>query len=227
MPLSRDVTMRPSVLMPAFLSASMTRRAPFISFPVDFSRSESSGRHVELIRTPSHVERLPNVFFMVRSDSTRRWMLVKLAGADSVLYRPGGDLRSRADAQLVADTFDVALGGPFGDEKPLGDLAVGHAVGDHRDHLALPAAQRARLQNMLGVGAALLQRVLQRPCRVHGLTVAPGAIGTARPKPTSGRQIRFAKLVEPEGSRAQRPFARYAVGDRLQAQRALVIAARG
>src|SRR5216684_1933633 len=135
---------------------------------------------------------------MFRSDSTRRWVLVKLAGTEPMLDRPGGDLRPRADTKLVADPLDMALGGALGDEKPLGDLAVRHAVGDHRGNLALSAAQWARLQNRLGLGAILLQRVLQRPCRAHGFSVAPRAIGATRPKAAAGSRARRFELGEPE-----------------------------
>jgi hypothetical protein len=43
---------------------------------------------------------------------------------------PGGDLGSRAKAELVQDAADVAVDGALGYEQARSDLLVGQAVGD-------------------------------------------------------------------------------------------------
>src|SRR5207244_3053660 len=44
--------------------------------------------------------------------------------------QPGGDLGPRAEAELVQDAADVAVGGALGYEQAHADLLVGQAVGD-------------------------------------------------------------------------------------------------
>ena len=58
-------------------------------------------------------------------------------GDQAVLYRPGGDLPSGTEAELVADVLGVGVCRPFGDDQPFGDLAAGKPV---RDQAALFSA---------------------------------------------------------------------------------------
>ncbi len=55
---------------------------------------------------------------------------------------PGRDFRARPYTELVANTFDVALCGAFGDKELVGDLAVRHAGGDKPDDLLLSTTER-------------------------------------------------------------------------------------
>src|SRR5256885_17262867 len=94
-----------------------------------------------IIWLPGHLKPLPKTCRMLpRSDSTLGRGLVKLRRPEAVLHGPHGNLRSRADAELVADPLQVALDGAFGDEQLLGDGAAGHARRNHRCDLSLATA---------------------------------------------------------------------------------------
>src|SRR6266516_2604659 len=56
--------------------------------------------------------------------------------------RPGGDLRSRVESQLVADVLDVTLRRSLRQVEALGDASVGKAVRDQHGDLELPPGER-------------------------------------------------------------------------------------
>src|SRR6202171_6357784 len=118
----------------------------------------------------------------LRSDSTPRRVLVKVAGDNPMLDRPGRNLGSRPEAQLVSNSLDVALGGALGDKQAVGDLSVGHAAGDHCDDLAFPTAQWAGVIRWFRVHLALVKCVLQHAVGAHRQTVVPGAFALATTK---------------------------------------------
>src|SRR6476660_5494192 len=47
------------------------------------------------------------------------------------LYRPRRDLRSRMEAQLAADVFDMTFHRPLCDHQTIGHVTVAHALRDH------------------------------------------------------------------------------------------------
>src|SRR5262250_207800 len=55
---------------------------------------------------------------------------------------PRGDLRARAEPELVEDAADVAVDGVFGDEQAGAYLLVAQAVGAEASHLGFPFGQR-------------------------------------------------------------------------------------
>src|SRR5215813_15381850 len=56
---------------------------------------------------------------------------------------PAGDLGAGGEAEFGEDVFDVALGGPWGDDQFGGDLLVTQALGDQGGDLAFPGGQYA------------------------------------------------------------------------------------
>src|ERR1700687_1067681 len=149
----------------------------------------------------------------LRSDSTPRRVLVKVAGDNPMLDRPGRNLGARPEAQLVSKSRDVALAGALGDKQAVGDLSVGHAAGDHGDDLEFPAAQRARVQRWFRLHLALAKCVLQHAVGAHRQTVVPGAFALATTKLLPGQPARVLELPDPEGARAQRPLAGHVINN--------------
>src|SRR5258708_26380905 len=111
----------------------------------------------------------------LRSDTTPRRILVKVADHTPMRDRPGRDFGARPNAELVSNALDVALCGPLGDEQAVGDLPVGPAGRDHRDDLAFPFAQGTPSRRRLCLRLAFAKRVLQRARRAPPPAIVPGA----------------------------------------------------
>src|SRR5438128_11313328 len=63
--------------------------------------------------------------------------MCRAGGSRSRPRVPARDLRTRAEAELVADVLDVPLGGALGQEQPTSDLLVRQPLGDERGDLEL------------------------------------------------------------------------------------------
>src|SRR5713101_4690852 len=91
----------------------------------------------------------PTALTRIRSLSRGRRIgrrsLVCCCSRQAALQNPGGDLDSGADPELVPEPLDVALGGPLGDEQPLGDLAVRQPGADQGRNLLLTPAESPRI----------------------------------------------------------------------------------
>jgi SAM-dependent methyltransferase len=116
--------------------------------------TEDSPSHISVWQKPA--ERGPN-----------RW----LPRADQLL--PGPDepglvgqhdrLNAVAEAQLGQDPPDVGLDRGLGDEEPLGDLCVGHALGYQQEHLMLAVGQRVHRSIHLPRWRELAGEPVQQP----------------------------------------------------------------
>src|SRR6266704_844920 len=70
--------------------------------------------------------------------------------------------------QFGEDAADVRLDGPWGQDEPVGDCLVGAALGDQREHLALPVRQG-------GQWVALRPAREQLPTTAGSMTGRPAA----------------------------------------------------
>src|ERR1700756_183029 len=78
-----------------------------------------------------------------------------MRGSRHPARHPRRDLRPRAESELGQDAFDMTVGGSFGDDQPLRDLAIRQATLYKRSHLEFPLGERLR-----DVAATALRRIL-------------------------------------------------------------------
>src|SRR5256885_9885555 len=101
---------------------------------------------------------------------------------------PARNLSPRSEPELAADLFDVTLGGAFGDDQPLRDLAVRHPLGDERGDLAFAPGESA--------GAIHFRPILgarTRPPRNRYRNQVPGRAFPRMPEGSDRGMVRSAK----------------------------------
>ena len=98
-----------------------------------------------------------------------------------MLHDPYGNLRPRADSQLVQDVHDVGGDSAFGDYQRLRDPLVGVPAGDKACHVSFALSQ-ARLFGEMDAGSGLCRphRQAAHNFGSHGKCLGTGKLDGAR-----------------------------------------------
>lgn len=78
------------------------------------------------------------------------WRVFRRFAQLTPLDNPSRYCRAGAEAELGADTIDMALDGPFRQEELVGNLAIGHIVGNRFGDFEFTPAKRSGASRCLG-----------------------------------------------------------------------------
>ena len=98
---------------------------------------------------------------------------------EAVLDRPPGELDAVVHLELAQGVLHVVLHGAVGDDEALGDLLVGHALGDHLEDLGLAVGELVArvVGRALGHPAELPQHQAREAGREDGVAGGHAAYG--------------------------------------------------